>query len=103
MIADVLLNEAIAIVAVDHWAGACPRSQFAAAAVPRHLAAEVAILSGRPNGPVGIEEPVAKPIQRRAARSKTRLSQNSTWEKNSRCWHPTLSRSRTVKNGVSRV
>src|SRR6516165_5952048 len=52
------------------------------------------------DGPVDVEQAFAQFVERRR---KIRLSQNSIWEKNRRCWHPACLRSLAVKNGVKRA
>ena len=55
-----------------------------------------------PDRAVCVEQTLAQLVER-GADWKIKLSQNSTYEKNSRCWQPACLRSRSLKNGVKRA
>ena len=71
MVADVLLDEAVAVIAANHRIGEVHVFDLGlqlAAVVLRHLAAEDhGNLVGLSDRAVGVEEPFAEPVQRRAA------------------------------------
>src|SRR5438874_5160480 len=103
MVADVLLDEAVAVVTADDGVGQVEvfDDGLELAPIPSgHLAAE----DGRnfvrlADRSVGIEQALSQAIQA-ARRWKRRLSQYSTWAKNNRCGQPACWRSRAVKKGV---
>src|SRR5271169_844459 len=103
MIADVLFDEAMAIVATDDGIGEIEVLEYGlqlSGILFRDLTTkDDGDLVGLPDGAVGIEKSLAQFIERSAA-MKMRLSQYSTWAKKRRCWQPACLRSFSVKKGV---
>jgi hypothetical protein len=95
VITKVLLDKAVSVMAADHDLGL----QLAAIVLGDLAAKNHRDLLRLSDGSIGVEQALAE-LSRAERRRKMRLSQNSTWEKNSRCRQLASSRSLAVKKGV---
>jgi hypothetical protein len=104
MIADILLDKPVSIVAGDHGIGQVHVLDLGLQLAPIVLG-DLAAEDDRDL----VQPPMVRLASSRrspsmssaARRRKMRLSQNSTCEKNSRCWQPACSRSLALKKSVS--
>ena len=104
MIANVLFDEAVAVVAADDRIGQLDvfdhGLEFAPVKLVELAAEDGGDLVGLADGTIGMASSRRSPRHSRATRRrKLRLSQYSTCAKNSRCWQPASRRSFSVKKG----